>query len=382
MIKILMFIVFYTNDNQIERCLKGNIDINNVNYFHLKNPLSKVINRSLINIMNFSKRYYEKMEDNEFSLSILAHKNLKKMKKILEYALDMISFSLNYSDLYLIPLRNLLGSQTNTLMKFLTNDLNVNENDFVEFLNKETLEVEKKYNDFFQLNIEINALMEFVKISLERFFTFTGTNEFKPIHLKLSGSSSDEEDSQNSFKNLSNIIFVNKEKSKKIKIYPSGNKVFHMDNHDNDQMLKNILHSNYRILINKSFYLFTILKFLKILFDYNKKKLIKVKLELNDDIFDLIIKLIYFYTENNPENCIVILSSDFSFTFNTVDKRKFDKLIDLFINCFKTLRIKNHKFSKNLMIFTYIKDLIIKILVKMVNIRTTLKTLIDTFPRF
>jgi hypothetical protein len=137
-----------------------------------------------------------------------------------------------------------------------------------------------------------------------------------------------------------------------------------MDKNDENQMINNVYHSNYRILINKSFFLFSILKLLKILIEYNKKNRIKQKVELSEELFEKILKLIYFYTDNNSENCVVFLSSNFDFTFNSFDNKKFEKFIDLYINCFMTLRLKNYKFSSSKRIFKTIKDLIIEILVK------------------
>jgi len=364
MIKTLVFIVFNTNDLQIERYLKGEIDLNEIRFFHMKNPLSKAINHTLINLMNFSNKYYDKNADCENKLSILAQKNIKKTKSILEYSLEMISYSINFTDTYLIALRNLLGNQTTTYLKYLINDFNPSEKHFIEFLYKESLAIEEKYRSFFQLDIEINEVMEYVKNSIEKFFDFTVTHEYKPVNLKLSGSSSDEDDFQNSFQNFSNIFFLNSDNNKKFKLYPRGNYYNQMDNKDDNQMINNVNHSNYRILINKSFYLFSVLKLLRILIEYNKKNRIKLKVELNEDLFEKILKLIYFYTEDNSENCVIFLSSNFDFTFNSFDKKKFERFIDLYINCFMTLRLKNYKFSSSKRIFKTIKDLIIEILVK------------------
>ena len=104
------------------------------------------------------------------------------------------------------------------------------------------------------------------------------------------------------------------------------------------------------------------------IFEQNKAKVdIATKLtrlDLEDELFEEILRLFYFYTDNNPDNCMVILSSDFAYTFNAIDKSKFEELIDFYVNCLKTLREKNYKFSTNHTIFRIIKNIILDILVR------------------
>jgi hypothetical protein len=143
-----------------------------------------------------------------------------------------------------------------------------------------------------------------------------------------------------------------------------------MENNADDLRKKNqIFAGTYRILMNKSFYLFTIIKVLKIIFifEQNKAKVdydTKVtNIDLEDEIFELILKLFYFYTDNNSDNCMIILSSDFAYTFNSIDKSRFERLIDFYVNCLKTLKEKSYKFSTNHTIFNIIKSIIFDILV-------------------
>ena len=277
---------------------------------------------------------------------------------------------MNFPDTYLIPFRTLLESDKSIYLNYILNNFNNVELEFINFIKKETSNIEEKYHEFFELNCSLTEVKCFVKLSLIKFFRYTKATNYKAKSLDKNSMSRQEKNDSKAKKNTQNIFIVETKKSKKFKIYPKGYSLINEENADGLRKENQIFFGTYRILMNKSFYLFTIIKVLKIIsiFEQNKAKVktaTKItKIDLEDDLFEEILRLFYFYTENNPDNCMVILSSDFAYTLNAIDKSKFEDLIDFYVNCLKTLREKNYKFSTNHTIFRIIKSIILDILVR------------------
>jgi hypothetical protein len=283
---------------------------------------------------------------------------VKKLKKILNYSLELISFTINYPDTYLLPLRTLLNKNKAIYIKYIDGILTDSEREFVRFLRFESNILESKYQQFFELKNDINNIKNNVKNSIREFFKFIKANNYVPTKTKLSKT----------FllfdHNEKNILVSEKKKTTKFKVYPrsmvESSRNLETENNKREKLSPDV----YRILINKSFYLFTIVKCIKIIFTFeqNKAKLditTKItKIDIEEEIYDDILKLFYYYTENNPDNCMIILTSDFAFTFNSIDKGKFEKLMIFYISCLKTLRKNNYKFSTNATIFSIIKNII------------------------
>ncbi len=82
------------------------------------------------------------------------------------------------------------------------------------------------------------------------------------------------------------------------------------------------------------------------------------KVDFDENLFSEIIKLLYYYSDDNPDNCMIIFSSEFVYTFNSLRKNNYESLNDLYVNCLQTLRRYNYKFSNNHTIFVIIQNLI------------------------
>ena len=339
MVKTLIFIVFYSNDKQVEKYLNDEISLDQVKFFHLQSGNSKGINKNLINLLDFSKTLYDK--DNNNCLNLIPEYK-KKMKKILDYALSTISFTINYPDTYIFPLFIMLKNDKAIYLRYLKNNYDLCETQFLEFIRNETIIVEECYSAFYECRCLINDMKNTIKESLIKFFKFTNTLNYNVDIKRISKTNS------------------------KFKVKPDeGINKFEENS--------NILYDTYRILMNKSFYQFSIIKIMKILFFYelNKEKQ-KIdsnltRIDLEEELFNNILTLLYFYTDKNPDNCMVILSFEFAYIFNYINSNNFEKLIDFYLYCLATLRENSYKFSTNYTVFEIMKRIIFDIMVKLFN---------------
>jgi hypothetical protein len=359
-IKTLYYIVFYYNDKQVTQHVNKEIHIDQVNFFHKSNELGRLVNKNCINILNFSKIYYENKDtkgESSITLGRKAKSYMKKLKKIVNYSIRLISFTLNYPDHYIMNLRTLINSNNSIYLKYLEGNLNNKELEFVKFLKSESTILERNYQDFFEMKISINDIKNRVQISIKNFFNFISNSEYYPSKTK------NKHTADLLHLNEKNIIVSEKENKSKFKVYPKN--TLDLDRKATTNQNKDIILCEiYRILMNKSFYVTTIIKFIKlvVVFERNKTKQDIVaslsKVDFDENIISDIIKLLYYYSDDNPDNCMIIFSSEFVYTFNSLRKNNYESLNDLYVNCLQTLRRYNYKFSNNHTIFVIIQNLI------------------------
>ena len=137
--------------------------------------------------------------------------------------------------------------------------------------------------------------------------------------------------------------------------------------YDNKESIK---FETYRVLFNKSFYIYSILKMLKICTSVNNHN--KISNDINfingtlkendkfkdDELLNLILELLYFYTQGNSENCMILLSKEFLNIIINANPKNIERLIDLFYHCLKTINHHKYHFACNHTAFRIVKHII------------------------
>jgi hypothetical protein len=331
LVKSLIFIVYYLNDGLVINYIRQGDCIENMNFFHGSHNIALQIQKNCVSLMNFLKINYE----NEFSSYMKTHKDElqrkefrklkigRKLRRLIYYTLELTSLISNNIDHYLNGLRKLLDQNKEIYLKHSDDNLSSLEINYVNFLNDKKEVIEKNYMNYYNLTITFDDLKNSLSKIIEDFFTFVGIKQTIPIENESIIDEDDKIDDSN--------LFL-QSKSGIIKIYKKNK-------------LRN--HSYFQLLLNKSFFLFSLIKFLKIQNDLDnlrKKNKIEVS-SLDYSIIDGMLKVLYFYINDNPDNCSLVLSSKFFQMMGEMDVKIIGKFIDFYVICFKTLKKYNYVLS-------------------------------------
>jgi len=331
LVKSLIFIVYYLNDSLVISYIREGDCIENINFFHGSHNIALQIQKNCVSLMNFLKINYE----NEFSNYLKTQKDevqgkefrklkiSRKLRKLIYYTLELTSLISNNVDHYLNGLRKLLDQNKEIYLKYLDDNLSSSELYYVNFLNDKKVLIEKNFMDYYTLAITFDDLKNSLTKIIEDFFSFVGIKQTIP----LENESIIEEDDKIDDSNL-----VLQSKSGIIKIYKKNK-------------LRN--DSYFQLLLNKSYFLFSLMKFLKIQNDLdNLRKKNKIEVSSQDySIIDEMLKVLYFYTNDNPDNCSLVLSSKIFAMMEEMNVTIIGKFIDFYIICFKTLKNYNYVLS-------------------------------------
>jgi hypothetical protein len=250
-----------------------------------------------------------------------------------------------------------MNSNNSIYLKYLEGNMNNKETEFTKFLKAESTILERNYQDFFEMKVGINDIKNRVHLSIKNFFNFISNSEYYPSRTKIKNTT------DLLHLNDKNIIVSEKENKSKFKVYPKNTLDLERKATSN-QNKDNIPCEIYRILMNKSFYVSSIIKFIKlvVIFERNRMKQDIVaslsKVDFDENLFSEIIKLLYYYSDDNPDNCMIIFSSEFVYTLNSLNKYNYESLHNLYVNSLQILRKYNYKFSNNHTIFVIIQNLI------------------------
>jgi len=201
-----------------------------------------------------------------------------------------------------------------------------NEMTIYNFFNTKTEKIEKAYNDYFNFKIKESDLIDIVLKSITDFFKL-----FQPDY---------EIPNSNYFKNLKfessryGTIFINDFDDHKEVPVESYNKTKNKTKND-IQM----------IIINKTFYVYSLIKVIKIqyfIFESQNKRNNSNFFKINDILLDNIFKFLYFYIENNINNCMFLFTHSFLQIIMIINKCQLMKFVDFLLFFFKTLKKSNY----------------------------------------
>ena len=349
MAKILIFKAFYLNDHEVLECLKSDENVEKSNFYHGKNSDSNLINKNCVSILNFIKinhfREETRIKNGNLGKNRENKKN-KKINKIFKCTTQLTSLTVNNPDSYLIGLRTLLNKNKDIYLAYIDSKFSKNEAEFLHFLKDLTNKIEQKYQQFFEFNHNFSDLNEFIKKSINEFFNFI--NKMIKSKSKIPHKRTESNVDQDSLLSDSDMLIYGGKNS--VKVY---NKV--------NTLIQNIDISEptFKLLMNKTFFIFTIIKVLKF------KKLVQKNNDFDDNsLFDEILRLLHFYTSENPDNCMIILGSEFLFLLESINNDNSDKLIEFFFNCLKIIDKNSYHISNKDTLMNIIKKILKNIQVK------------------
>jgi hypothetical protein len=324
--KTLLYMSLNYNDSFLQTLVENVIKPEDVKFFHLKNPIAKGITRNCIQILNYTKNCNTQKAINNEEIHLLTHTPKENStprerrisvykdcferdyseatKNILSRSTEIISLCLNNPDVYIIGLKRLVNNPDLIFYsKILKNSLLPNETSFVEYLNNSRMDIESDILGYYNFTVSIKDLVNNTVNSIATIFSKNQINySFPQIEF--------------------NYDFIVTENHKK-----------------NERFMKirnSSVHSykSFRILMNQSPYIHCIIKVLSIFnkcpFDIHEEKN-ELELKLLDSIF----KILYFYVEDNPDNCIAILTKKFLNELLKVNDNSIEKILSFQYYCLK-----------------------------------------------
>ena len=344
----------------------------NFKFLHSKNELGKNISKYCINIMNYfnkdltndfihdvSSNLSESRSSGDFNndemeiirekkFSLKSNDDLKELykdknkilKKILVNTIKILSLFVNNPDFYQIGLRrniNLSKNEINSM--YLNGFLKYNKkDDFINFQESCFSILELEIYKYFNFKLGISELIGSLERIIQEFFKFIDKFDITiPINNKNKikrhpNSESIYKDENKTFHKLTNID--SKVSDKQILLIK-----------DNSYKIK-----KYQILMNKSFLIFTIIKILKIY--YNSEQLNR-DFKQENKLLSAIMKLLYFYVDNNPDNCIIVLSIQILSVLISVSPNNLEIILNFLFSCLKCISVNKFELVSSLKLVKY-----------------------------
>ena len=239
--------------------------------------------------------------------------------------LFLISLSMGGDDYYIYGLRRCINKNIDYNVNLIKNNINQNERDFVNFIEQKTDLLENLYEEFFSFRVGVKAVTEAISDIIENFFLKINCNstysEYVPNGNDNSNTFEEEigcDENPNSDVPDNNYNFI---KDKKTRIFNENNQI----NKSGDTPSFH----QYRFLVNKSNFLYTIIRVINFITKSNKT--------IDSTIYNKIMQLICFFCDDHPDNVVIIFSHEFLFSLCKFPIDHAEKIFDFFIVCLRTL---------------------------------------------
>jgi hypothetical protein len=306
--KTLVYFTLCHNDNIV---LKSFGESSPIKFIHTRNEVGKHISKTVILTLNYmrndivtnqdedTKTTIDSLEDDDMRERRTHIKHLAKNVMFLGY--QLLNVFISKEDFYSPGLRRCLCKNLDIYKKMINEPHSFNEKEkkFVHFLHQEEEDLIAIYREYFSFDNKLEAVISLVNSSITKFFKEIDGVDYRQPSIDLFSGSMEEKAQFN---------------EKNIKL----NRV------------------SYKLLLNKSNYLQTLCRALE--FPEAKKK-------LTDVTVDLILRLLYFYTENEPGNCMIGLTSDILYSLFETNPIYSEKILDYIISCLKTIYTHKYEFT-------------------------------------
>ena len=331
MLKIIILLGFYFNDQIIISALKGDKNIEQMQFYHGKTEINKNIAASNILMMKFLHRIdikvvieqqnIEKKKVKENEQNEMNNKNqeflppkqhyLRSYKNICKYLQTILNISLFSDEEYNSGISRLIDNDQYILYKYINGNLSYNEKEFLQKIRLATEKIEEQYYIFFNnINSQQNEekfaqkyedlITEFIRI-------------FVPLYY-LDKNKKEEEEEDNSMLKNDNESENSEKKEEDI------------DRKD----FRGFVNNNNKYLVLKSFFMQSIIKFIHCMyFSHWSKKNAPEKFLIKPQIFKKIMEVFYNFIYNCPENSFFILQSDFTRNFELLNDDQLFQAISL-----------------------------------------------------
>ena len=377
MLKTILYLCYHFNDQMLLSYLNKERNINSVNFFHMKNEISKLAMSNVIYAMTIIqelvpdammdeiKNDYEESSQDE----LLNRRRVVKKTSIIKFhvhinyfddanlkrcvrnatlaAHSAISLNLDLSDNYQMTMTRLLNSNGEIMLNYINGNWKDKETEMVSRFNKINDDLEDAFDESFDTYDEFqNDLIYKFNLNLDNILIMI--NDIK---------SQQKDDLDENI--INNDKYNNMENNKNIQ------------NNDKNVMINK---RSFNILINFSPLIQTIFKGLHILFYFfTCKKNIKIKTQnvnqndttkdyftLESNIFNKVLEICLYYLENDINNCFIFLTSDILNTVQLLNSIQLYDFLTLVEKCLIQIKDSSEELTSNTYLIYMIKICVTK----------------------
>ena len=347
MLKILVFLSFYYNDQLVISALKGEKSNDKLKFYHRKTEISKNITTNVILILTFLQRFEDEILDNQKAFErIRKEKNedeepessnkiqeslppnqhyVKCFRNVYKNCQIILRLSLYFDEEYNSGLVRLIDNDQIILFDCLRGALKPNEKEFLQRVKYFTEQFEDNYQFYFNgYNSQQNE--EKFAQKFEDLITEFNKNFVPKYYLQKYKNREDDEESQILKKDEGH----DNESENGEKKDESGEGYNNNNNKVPDTNTRELANNNNKYLIIKSFFLHSVVKYIHVMyFSHIAKKLPPEKFMIKSQIFKKIMEMFYNFIYNCPENSIFLLQSTFTTNFELLNDEQLLQSISL-----------------------------------------------------
>ena len=341
MVKCVMYLSFYYNDVLFKQYLLNELSLPQCAFFHCDNEIAKMIYKNCTHILLYcrtihrpqvstftSKNSARQMATIKFVRN--AGKTIHYHNEIMFTATGITSLTLNYPDAYLVGMRRIMEKDKEIYLDFINGNYENNEiiKSRVEFLYEMCDKMEGLYRDFFDFKSNAEVFQnEIIKIIEDVFSKLQINYNFDVV----SGSAKvkNRDIGATLTKNTTGV-----DKTKSLNFLKKM--TLRKKNAPTEEQKLN--EKRNKILINKTPFIFTLVKALRILIKCTKND--NDDKTINQNFIDSLFRLLFYYVSNNMDNCIMMLSSNIMSSFFNMPIMHIEQLLNFIIFIIKQL-IKN-----------------------------------------
>ena len=391
MMKCILYLAYYYNDQVLASYLKQERNLKNVNFFHMKTEICKLLMKNVINCLTLIQEFIpdfdfedlKEMDESKDSDSPQRKKrNISKVKSVLEKE-DVIKVAFEGSNMKRC-LRNIVKCSY-TIIKLVVG--------FPESYMTGIYRLTNKYEEYAFYYYDSGKMtlneIELVK-KLTQYFEQLESNYFK--HHTNFKKNSDEIINQinDILTQVLKSLNINEEKKDNIVIpsvdegkslienrskikstYNNTKKInydeevykFYIEREKPIRYKTNVElneEDKLKILINKTYVLQSIFKSINIFHSFSVSNNSKNLFFMDDEIFHKILKLSYFYINNNLDNCFMFLTSDFLSNIEFLNGEQLFNMLDLVEHCLKTIYLYSAEIQVDSQLIHLLKVSIVK----------------------
>ena len=370
MVESILYMAYFYNDAQIKKYLssKDDISINQITFFHGNSEIAKMIYKNTThallycrsieqNSINISKLYDENgniIDKNNILSDILINNNniCKKINKIhnkiMFKATEIISLTLNNPDEYFNSLKRVLVNKSEKFWYIFNGVYTSKEKEIIEVLTNLCVEMEEMYTSYFHFEIKNDEVEKFIINKIKQFFVLINYTEDPTSIAKSINANNLLKDGE-----YSNLKSSSMNKIKTTKSFLNLPDTKEGNNKDKKEESYYII----RLLINKTPFVFTLVKSLTMLLTMN----VNTNNTIGQNYASSLFSFLSFYVRNCPDNCLFILSSKILKSFALLNIEYIPAFIDLFDYIIKKLKENNICLSQNNTLVKIVEKLFEKI---------------------
>ena len=377
MLKILVFLSFYYNDQLIISALKGEKPADKLKFYHRKTEISKNITTNVILILTFLQRFEDEVIENQKSIE--KNNNIEKneeesessnkiqeslppnqhyvkcFRNVYKNCQIILRLSLYFDEEYRSGLVRLIDNDQIILFDYLRGQLKPNEKDFLQRVKYFTEQFEDNHQFYFNgYNSQQNE--EKFAQKFEDIITEFNKN-FVPKYYLEKNKTHDEDDESQILKKEEgrDNESENGERKDESEEYVNNN------NKAQDSNIRELANNNNKFLIIKSFFLQSVVKYIHIMyFSHIAKKYPPEKFMIKSQIFKKIMEMFYNFIYNSPENSIFLLQSTFTTNFELLNDEQLLQAISLINTALENIAKSKRDITDEYNLFHLIKVALLK----------------------